>query len=111
MSRRALKSDDEAGFLMAIYDDIVETEALFRVKVKIEFKRTNVRGQFQLRATAWKDVGKPNERCVAEWEGQYPTAQAARLHAGVYRAAVGIGAACSRSGLRTDDKDSDSTVD
>lgn len=99
MSRRRLKTDDEEGFLMAIYDDLCETEALFNVRVKIEFKRANRRGGFQLHASAWKDVGKADERCVATWVGEYPTAQANRLHAGVYRAAIGIGAACGRAGL------------
>lgn len=99
MSRRQLKTDDEAGFLLAIYDDVVETEALFSVKVKLELKRGYKRGLFRLHATAWKDVGTPDERCVATWEGEYPTAAANRLHAGFYRAAIGIGAACSRAGL------------
>lgn len=99
MSRRQLKTDDEAGFLLAIYDDVSETESLFGVKVKLEFKRTNVRGHFQLHASAWKDVGKADERCVATWVGEYPTASANRLHAGFYRAAIGIGGACGRAGL------------
>lgn len=99
MSRRTLKTDDEAGFLLAIYDDVSETEAMFGVKVKLEFKRTNRRGCFQLHASAWKDVGQPAERCVATWVGEYPTASANRLHAGLYRAAIGIGASCGRAGL------------
>jgi len=99
MSRRQLKADDEQGFLVAVSDDIAETQQLYRVLVKIEIKPTSLRGRFRLVATAWKDVGKPEERCVASWEGEYPTAQAMRLHAALYRAAVGIGAACGRAGL------------
>jgi len=105
MSRRQLKTDDEDGFLLAFYDDVKETEALFQVKVKVELKCTTKRGQLRFVASAWKGVGTPDERAVATWEGEYPTAQASRLHAGLYRAAVGIGAACSRAGLpyRTED--------
>lgn len=99
MSRRALKTDDEAGFLLAIYDDVRETEALFRVKVKIELKMGARRGLLRIDATAWKDVGKPEERCVATFTCEYPTVSANRLYAGVYRAAIGIGAACGRAGL------------
>lgn len=111
MSRRQLKTDDEDGFLMAFSDDVAETEVLFRVKVKVEFKRTSIRGKLRLVATAWKGVGTLNERCVATWEGEYPTAQASRLHAALYRAAVGIGAACSRAGLPYSREDSDAQVD
>lgn len=111
MSRRALKTDDEMGFLMAISDDVAETQQLYRVLVKLEFKPLSQRGHFRIIATAWKDVGKPDERCVASWQGEYPTAQAARLHAGLYRAAVGIGAACGRAGLPYRHEDSESTVD
>lgn len=110
MSRRQLKADDEGGFLMAISDDISETQQLYQVVVKIEFKPTNLRGHFRICASAWKDVGKPDERRVATWEGEYPTAQAMRIHAALYRAAVGIGAACGRAGLPYRHEDSDSTV-
>jgi hypothetical protein len=108
MSRRTLKSDDEAGFLMATYDDLAETAQLYRVELKVVIKPSGVRGRFRMRAEAWKDVGKPLERCVASWEGEYPTAQAMRFHAALYRAAVGIGAACGRAGLPYGEKDSSS---
>jgi len=110
MSRRTLKSDDEEGFLMATHDDLAETAQLYRVQLKITIKPSSVRGRFRMRSEAWKDVGKPLERCVASWEGEYPTAQALRFHAALYRAAVGIGAACSRAGLPYRHEDSDSTV-
>lgn len=108
MSRRALKSDDEAGFLQAFWDDCKETEALYGVKVKVELYGIIPRGTIRIRASAWKDVGKPLERSVAEWEGQYPTAQANRIHTALYRAAVGIGAACGRAGLPYGKEDSSS---
>lgn len=111
MSRRQLKSDDEAGFLLAVSDDIAETQQMYRVVIKVEIKFTERRGQFRMIASAWKDAGKPNERCVATWEGEYPTAQAARFHAALYRTAIGIGAACGRAGLPyRHDEDSDAVV-
>lgn len=106
MARRALKTDDEVGFLMAFCDDVSETEQLYGVKVKVELKRTTKRGCVRLIATAWKDVGKPTERAVASFESEYPTASASRLHAGLYRVAVGIGAACGRAGLPYRQEDS-----
>lgn len=109
MSRRTLKSDDEAGFLQACWDDIVETQLLYHVKVKIELYAIAPRGQLRIRASAWKGMGTSLERAVAEWEGQYPTAQANRIHAALYRAAVGIGAACSRAGLPYGEKGSEVT--
>lgn len=111
MSRRQLKADDEEGFLMAVSDDILETQQLYRVVIKMEFKPTSLRGRFRIVASAWKDVGKPDERRVATWEGEYPTAQASTLYAALYRSAVGIGAACGRAGLPyRHDKDSDAVV-
>lgn len=99
MARRQLKTDDEEGFLAAVWDDTKETELMFGVKVKYEMKLTSVRGKLQLVASAWKDVGKPTERVVAEFVSEYPTASAARIHAALYRSAIGIGAACGRAGL------------
>jgi hypothetical protein len=110
MGRNALKTDDELGFLAAVYDDAKETELLYGVKVKFEIKLTSVRGKLRLFSTAWKGVGTPEERCVAQFESDYPTASASRLHAGLYRAAIGIGAACGRAGLPYRGEDSDSTV-
>lgn len=111
MSRRQLKTDDETGFLLAVSDDIAETQQLYRVVVKFEIKPTSLRGRFRIEASAWKDVGTPDERRVASWTGEYPTAQASRFHAGLYRAAIGIGAACGRAGLPyRHDQDSDAVV-
>jgi hypothetical protein len=110
MSRRNLKADDEEGFLKAVSDDVHETESLYRVKVKIEFKALSARGKFRIIATAWKGVGTLEERCVAEWNGEYPTLQAMRVHAALYRAVVGLGAACGRAGLPYRHEDSDGTV-
>lgn len=111
MSRRQLKADDADGFLIACSDDLAETQQLYRVLVKIEFKPTSLRGRFRLQASAWKDTGTADERRVASWEGEYPTAQASSLHAALYRACVGIGAACGRAGLPYRHEGSDSTVD
>lgn len=110
MARRTLKTDDELGFLAAVWDDTRETELLFSVKVKFEIKLTSVRGKMRILATAWKGVGGPDERCVATFESEYPTASAARLHAALYRSAIGIGAACGRAGLPYRGEDSESTV-
>lgn len=108
MSRRQLKADDEVGFLVAVSDDIAETQQLYRVEIMIEVIPTSRRGQFRIGARAFKGRGGPNERVVATWFGEYPTAQATRFHAGLYRAAVGIGAACGRAGLPySHDTDSD----
>jgi hypothetical protein len=110
MSRRQLKAGDEAGFLLAVSDDVAETQQLYRVLIKFEIRPTSLRGRFRVLAGAWKDVGTPDERRVAGWEGEYPTAQAQAFYAALYRAAVGIGAACGRAGLPYRHEDSDSTV-
>lgn len=107
MARRALKTDDELGFLAAVWDDARETELLYGVKVKFEVKLTPQRGKLRLYASAWKGVGGPEERCVADFTSEYPTASASRLHAALYRSAIGIGAACGRAGLPYRQEDSE----
>lgn len=110
MARRQLKTDDEAGFLMAFHDDIRETEQLFGVEVGVSVRLTKTRGLIEIRASAWKADPVRGDRCVAVFETRYPTASANRLHAGLYRAAIGIGAACYRNGLReVESKDSPGT--
>lgn len=110
MARRQLKTDDEAGFLMAFHDDVRETEQLYGVEVGISIRLTKIRGTLEIRASAWKSDPIHGDRCVAVFETRYPTVSANRLYAGLYRAAVGIGAACSRNGLgQVGYKDSPST--
>jgi hypothetical protein len=99
MSRRQLKTDDEAGFLMAFCDDIRETELLYGVKIEVRLVPGRTRGQVNIDCEAWKRHQDGGSERVAEFKGQYPTASAARLHAALYRAAIGIGAQCGRAGL------------
>jgi hypothetical protein len=106
MSKKPLRSEDEAGFMTAIWDDLTETEVLYGVRCRIEIAPSQGRGVLRITGTAWKDVGKPDERCVAEWQGQYPTAMAVKFYAAIYRACVGLGAACGRAGLPYRVKDS-----
>lgn len=99
MSRRQLKTDDEAGFLMAFCDDIRETELLYGVRIEVKLRPGRNRGQVDIDCEAWKRVEGGGFEQVATFKGLYPTASAARLHAALYRAAIGIGAQCGRAGL------------
>jgi len=91
MSRRQLRTDDEAGFLMAFCDDLAESEALFQVQIECVVLRSRVRGKLHINMIAYKVPRKPGDEPYAISNTEYPTASANRLHGGLYRAAIRIG--------------------
>lgn len=91
MSRRTLKADDEAGFLMAYCDDIKESEILFRVQIECLILPARTRGHINIQMVAFKLPRKPGDEPYALSNTPYPTASANRLHGGLYRAAIRIG--------------------
>lgn len=90
-SKRNLRSDDEAGFLLAFCDELADTEELFGVQVEVVVLRTARRGQLNINCFAYKTPRKPSDEPFAVSYTQYPTAAATRLHAALYRAAIRIG--------------------
>lgn len=91
MARRALRTDDEAGFLMAIHDELAELKLLFGVQIELLFMPASKRGHFHLVCYAYKVPRKPADEPYCSTSIPYPTAAATRLHAGVYRACIRIG--------------------
>jgi len=96
MSRRALKTDDELGFLLAFCDDLAESEALFNVQIEVVILRTRKRGEIAINCFAYKRPRKTGDEPYATSTTPYPTAAANRLHAGLYRAAIRIGGELSK---------------
>ena len=96
MSRRQLRSDDEAGFLMAFCDDLRESELLFGVEIECVVLRGRKRGELHINMIAYKTPRKPADEPFAITDTVYPTAGADRLHGGLYRAAIRIGGELSR---------------
>jgi hypothetical protein len=91
MGRRTLRTDDEEGFLIAVCDDLAESEALFNVQIEMVILRTRVRGQLKINCIAYKQPRKAGDAPYAETTTPYPSASALRLHAALYRAAIRIG--------------------
>lgn len=91
MSRRELKTDDEAGFLMAMYDDLRESELLFNVQIECVLLKGKTRGSLNINMIAYKLPRKPLDEPYAITNTPYPTASANRLYGGLYRAAIRIG--------------------
>jgi len=91
MSRRQLKTDDEEGFLLAVCDDLNESEALFNVQIEMVVLRSRTRGQLHINCIAYKNPRKPGDEPYAISNTPYPSASATRLHAALYRAAIRIG--------------------
>jgi hypothetical protein len=109
MSRRQLKTDDEAGFLIAVCDDLAESEALFGVQIEMVVLRTRVRGQLNINCYAYKTPRKPADEPYATSTTPYPSASALRLHAALYRAAIRIGGELSNKAKWGEVKDSSAT--
>lgn len=91
MSKRELRSDDEAGFLRAFRDemfDLVETH-----KVRLEFTLRVPVGTpgIVIHGEAFKRDNEGYEQFYAAFDQPYPTHTANRLHAALYRAAIRLG--------------------
>jgi hypothetical protein len=88
MSRRQLRTDDEAGFIRAFWDetmDLVQEEGV-RVEWLLQLPvRTR---SLELYGVAYKKDANGDEQFYAAFRQPYPTPSAARLHAALYRAAV-----------------------
>jgi hypothetical protein len=110
MSRRTLRTDDEAGFLMAFCDDLAESEKLFNVQIEVVILRARVRGKIHINCIAYKNPRKPSDAPIAISNTEYPTSAANRLHGGLYRAAIRIGGELSRLDYEHGLEDSPATV-
>lgn len=91
MSRRQLKAGDEEGFIMAWFDDIVESEALYGVQIEVVLLRARKRGEININCIAYKTPRKPSDEPYAISNTPYPSAAATTLYAALYRSAVRIG--------------------
>jgi hypothetical protein len=96
MSRRQLKTDDEAGFLLAVHDDLAETRQLFHVQIEMLLIPASTRGHFHITCYAYAVPRKVGDQPIASSATPYPSAHAMRLHAALYRAAIRIGGECAR---------------
>lgn len=96
MSRRTLKTDDEEGFLRAYRDEIWDAEELYGVRctTRLAINRE------QKGLLIWIVVEKKDQE--GQWQElcqvrhPYPSHSAARLHAALYRAAIGVHAELMR---------------
>jgi hypothetical protein len=102
MARRQLKTDDEAGFLVAFCDELLDSEKIFGVQIEVVILRSRVRGQLNINCIAYKVPRKPSDEPYAISNTPYPRSSALRLHAGLYQAAIRIGGELSAK-LRYED--------
>lgn len=111
MSRRTLRTDDEAGFLIAISDELAENRALFNCHIELTLATTSTRGKFDIIAKAYKRPRVDDSPPYAITITPYPSVSANRLHAAFYRACIRIGGELSRIGPYRPPEDSPSTDD
>jgi len=100
VSRRALKSNDEAGFMLASHDDLLETQQLYHVEVEIRLQPGIKRGTWEFHAAAYKRPRMAQDKPWAEGRYPYPTHAATSLYAALYRVCVRIGAECASAHRR-----------
>jgi len=108
MSRRALKTDDEEGFLLAISDELAENRVMFNCHIELTLVPTDKRGRFDIVAKAYKRPRVDDSPPYAIAIYQYPSTTANRLHAAFYRACIRIGGELSRIGPYRPAQDSSS---
>lgn len=96
MARRQLKTDDEEGFLRAYKDEILDAQENYQVLIVMSIEVRAGRPGITLVGAAYSQAENATGLAIATVEQQYPTASASRLHAGLYRAAIGLSVALSR---------------
>jgi len=81
MARRSLKSDDVEGFMVAVWDELVDTEQLYGVTVLMDVRRGKRRGELSFHAHAYKEREDSAEWLIAASEAFWPSAKYTSLHA------------------------------
>lgn len=90
MTRRALKSDDEEGFVRAFKDEIVDLELNYGVEVKVCVIVDARRPGITLSGEATGRADTPLEHKTAFFDYPYPSHRATRLYAALYALAVAL---------------------
>ena len=93
MSRRQLKTDDEAGFLRAFRDEAFDLVGYYHVRVEFTLRLPITGEGLVIVGEAFKADASGAEQVYARSEQPYPSHSVLRLHAACYRAAVKLGGA------------------
>lgn len=84
MSKRTLRADDVEGFMVAAWDEKVDTEKLYGVEVFIRLYKQPERGKWTFIATADKVNDAGVTRPVALARRDWPSHRYTSLHACLY---------------------------
>lgn len=91
MSKRELRSDDEAGFLRAFRDECFDIVAEEKVRLEFTLRLPIQAAGLVIHGEAFKRDAQGDEQLYATFSQPYPTHVANRLHAALYRAAIRLG--------------------
>lgn len=83
-SNRNLKSDDVDGFMLAVWDSIVDLQQDYGISVAITIHPMLTRGHIVYRAVARDAGGEADDAVVATAEAVWPTHYAKTQHALLY---------------------------
>lgn len=83
-SNRKLKSDDVDGFMLAVWDSIVDLERDYDVSVGISVRHRSPRGHLVFEAQALHDYSDRPRWLVAKAEAIWPTHYSTSLHGLLY---------------------------
>lgn len=84
MSRRSLKADDVEGFVRAFWDEVRDTERTYKVRVSLDLRLSEHRGEISFHAFAYGQDDNLVERLVASSERRWPSHRYVSLHALLY---------------------------
>lgn len=91
MSRRELKSDDEAGFIRAWKDEMFDLANEEHVRLEVTLRAPVREAGLVIYCEALKRDDFGYEQVYAHFSQPYPSHSANRLHAALYRALVRLG--------------------
>lgn len=93
MPRRSLKADDVDGFMLAFWDEVVDTEKLYFCSVDLSISRSQQRGRFLFVANVmWTHPDRVGWPLVSE-SVTWPTNKATSVHAALYALACRLNVA------------------
>jgi hypothetical protein len=84
MGKRQLKSDDVDGFMLAFWDEVMDTAKLYNVTVLVDVRIGLQRGRVTFHACALDNGDNGYEGPVAASEVHWPTHKATSVHALLY---------------------------
>jgi len=88
MSRRQLRADDVDGFVLAIWDEIKDTEETYGARCLMDLRLGDHRGHISAHVRVVREDAERGELLVGSADVQWPSHHSTSLHALLFRLAI-----------------------